>query len=225
MNETIKLKLNRLREKIWFRLPYWAHVIDYKISEFLFNSKICAKLFKSRGLRYFPREVQYVDPNQIKHYDRHRYFSSIYYVQAGDWDLQKVPIEEKLQQRFIKELIQEGKDVKALTCLSEYIEKIAKGTTSPEQAVTIIEDKAEKCRQLHKKMQKSGCLTQKELGKSSWNRFNTWYDEIRVSIDRNGEYILNGSGNHRLAIAQLLKLKRVPVVVIRMHYQYYVGKT
>ena len=67
-------------------------------------------------------------------------------------------------------------------------------------------------------IKRDGYKTQKELGNTPYNRYNTWYDEIRVSINRNGEFILNGSGNHRLFIAQQLGIEKVPVVVIRKHY-------
>ena len=62
---------------------------------------------------------------------------------------------------------------------------------------------------------------EKELNKSGINRFNTWYDEIRISIDRDGEYILSGSGNHRLMIAKLLQLDLVPAILVRIHHDYY----
>jgi len=224
MIQPIKLKLIRLREKCWFKSPYWLHVIDYKISQFFFENRVLFKLFKNKGLRYFPRKITYIDPNSITHYDRDRFFASIYYVQSGDWDLKKNPLCEKLQQKFVRELLVEKKSIENLNCLEEYLQKITNSATTRDQAMTIIRNKAEKCLDLCEKMKKDGYLTQKELGKSSWNRFNTWYDEIRVSMDRNGKYILNGSGNHRLAVAQVLKLKKVPAVVIRVHSQYYMDK-
>ena len=45
-------------------------------------------------------------------------------------------------------------------------------------------------------------------------------NELRVSIDRDGNYMLQNSGSHRLAIAKLLKLKKIPVVVARIHYKW-----
>lgn len=45
-------------------------------------------------------------------------------------------------------------------------------------------------------------------------------NEIGVSIDKNGEIILTGGGEHRLAIAKILKIKRVPVVVNFWHKDY-----
>lgn len=47
-------------------------------------------------------------------------------------------------------------------------------------------------------------------------------DEICISIGRNGEYIAERGGGHRISIAQLLKISKVPVIVIGMHYSYFI---
>ncbi len=55
-------------------------------------------------------------------------------------------------------------------------------------------------------------LAQAELGLANWS------DEIKVFVDRNGElHKLQGAGHHRLAMARLLDLKRIPVMVIGVH--------
>ncbi|WP_156163394.1 hypothetical protein [Bradyrhizobium sp. LTSP857] len=64
---------------------------------------------------------------------------------------------------------------------------------------------------LHRDMRCRGFKTQKELGVPLG-------EEINVAVDRNGEFHKQeGEGNHRLAMASLLKIERVPVVVRRVH--------
>ena len=44
------------------------------------------------------------------------------------------------------------------------------------------------------------------------------YDEIRIAIDRNGEFsYICSSGNHRLAMAKMLDIKEIPVIVDGIH--------
>jgi hypothetical protein len=58
------------------------------------------------------------------------------------------------------------------------------------------------------------------LGKRS----RRYPDEILLAIDRNGEYLLESGGTHRLSIAKLLEIHIVPAVIIRKHYQYVASK-
>lgn len=55
-----------------------------------------------------------------------------------------------------------------------------------------------------------GYRTQAELG-------GDISDEVRVCVDRNGNLRLFGGGSHRLSMAKVLGLARIPVVVKRVH--------
>jgi len=59
-------------------------------------------------------------------------------------------------------------------------------------------------------IQNDGYLTQDELGESGG-------DEIRVCVDRGGRLCVYGGGTHRLSIARVLGLERIPVLVKRVH--------
>lgn len=56
----------------------------------------------------------------------------------------------------------------------------------------------------------TGYKTQKELG-------NDNFDEARGYIGRNGQLILGGGGNHRIAIAELLEIKKIPFLIKGVH--------
>jgi hypothetical protein len=48
-----------------------------------------------------------------------------------------------------------------------------------------------------------------------------WYDEIKLFVDRNGEFHkLQGAGHHRRAMVRLLKVESSPAIVLGVHRQW-----
>ncbi len=70
--------------------------------------------------------------------------------------------------------------------------------------------------ELYEKMAENGYLTQDELGNHPNDKIMRFADEITVDIGRNGEF-LHVDGHHRLEIAKVLELNKVPVVVLVRH--------
>lgn len=62
-------------------------------------------------------------------------------------------------------------------------------------------------------IRRTGYRTQEELGVRGG-------DEIRVCVDRHGRLCVFGGGTHRLSIARILGLERVPVLVKRVHAEW-----
>jgi len=62
-------------------------------------------------------------------------------------------------------------------------------------------------------MKVEGYKTYAELGK-------TFPDEIHLLLDRDGKYIQSGGGTHRLSMARLLGIRRVPVMITKIHAQH-----
>jgi hypothetical protein len=46
------------------------------------------------------------------------------------------------------------------------------------------------------------------------------YDVVSVHIDRHGVFIFSGSGNHRLCIAKILEIDKIPVRILGRHEQW-----
>ena len=68
---------------------------------------------------------------------------------------------------------------------------------------------------LFNEIKANGYKSQKELNQKP----KRWSDEIRVAIDRNGRFLkIAESGNHRLAMAQILNLETIPVYIQGVHY-------
>lgn len=218
---TIRKKILQIRELIWFHSPRFLHKVDYFISEKRFNYGIYFPYKKNRGLRYFKRKLFYLNPLEINFYDSERYFSSFYYVQSGDWDLRKDKIENKIQYTIVKELIELNLELNQLSCFEKLVEKKMRSNLTYKEAINVLEGQYSQLKKIFLDIKKNGYKSQLELNNTSENRFNTWFDEMRVSVGRNGEFILSGSGNHRLMMARLLKIKTVPVIIVRIHRDFY----
>ena len=216
-------RIKQIRELIWFHSPRFLHLIDYCVAEKRLQLNLYFPWQKSKGLRFYEKKIAYIDPQKVNYYDSDRFFSGFYFVQAGDWDLKKNKITDKLQYKIVHELFVEGKEIEQLSCFNDLVLKYRKfdENLTIEDAAKLVVNKYQKLQATAEIIKTEGYKTQKELNKSGINRFNTWYDEMRISIDRNGEYILSGSGNHRLMIAKLLGLDRVPVIIVRVHSDYY----
>jgi len=136
-------------------------------------------------------------------------------VSTGDWDLNGIPLHEHgdvytiLNQRLnqgiafadipefimhVKEL-ERGAIVDSCTTRHEYVKRWHR-----------IEN-------LYHAIRDGGYKTQEELGAGNP------LDEIRIQIGRKGTLLFE-EGLHRLAIAQLLHLERVPVIVTRRHAEW-----
>ena len=218
-------KFYYFKEYLWNISPYWIHYLDREINKFRFKYNIYIPFSKNKGIRYFPREISWVDPQKIEYYDKIRLFSNIYYIQNGNWDLHVDKINNKVQYRVVDELITKLIPIEKLTDFEFTVHKIMNASRiTREDAEKNAYKKYKRVEKLIKIIKNSGYKTQQELGNISKNKYNTWYDEIRVSITRDGKYILNGSGNHRLCIAKQLGLKKIPVVVIRKHYLFLKAK-
>ena len=70
---------------------------------------------KNKGLRYFPREIKWINPESIKSFDTVRLFSSIYYIQNGDWDKSIASIKDRPQYRVVDELLNKLYSIEDLT--------------------------------------------------------------------------------------------------------------
>ena len=189
---------------------FWNPIIDYPLNIILGNEKT-QKLyfdffkFRCKHNLFFKEKnlwigkttlrnvykVSYVNPNKVNYIAEQK--GTSFYIQSGDWDLKerKLSIHQTVKEIFVDKVPYQE------TYQYKNMQKFVKAKDYG------------RC---------YWCRTQEELKKENkkghYNRIN----EIRVSIDRKGNYILENSGSHRLAIAKLLKFKRIPIIVVRIHY-------
>jgi len=177
---------------------------------------------KYRGSAPDPCKIIWVYPSEIDYMLRPNFKRRLgkdygSFVIDGDWD----------KKQYDKE-IEEG-----LMLFENYwIFKLAKQMFSPSKKVELtdeeleeepdqirsISSKEKELQQLYAKIQNQGYQPKRELKDCPWP-IPAEYDEIRVNIGRNGEFIFD-DGRHRLSIAKVLELDAVPVRVFVRHKQW-----
>ena len=91
-----------------------------------------------------------------------------------------------------------------------------------------LEDRGKEIDRLYRHVRDDGYKSQRQLVEQSpgaaWKGLNDAMhplaNEIAVDIGRDGEFLWNMCGQHRLAIAKVLEIDRIPVQVFRRHAQW-----
>ncbi len=179
------------------------YVNPHKIEYYLLSSKL-TRDFRDFSKSYVPKHN--LDKGTFSPY------AFINVVLPSDWDLYKKPYEfdnvyKGMSKYFIRD--QNHEEIEYLQeC--QLREKLGRKETS-----SILKDKKE----LYHSMERKGYMSQydlnkKEISESAYKRPS----EICVNIGRDGELIFNNSdAHHRLAIAKILDINKVPVVVVVRH--------
>jgi len=181
-------------------------------------------LWLGRHIRFNALKISYIDPLKIK-YNVRRFAGSSPFIQDGDWDQNKIifrpkesvihifkhklPASESIEYKTMKAAIDKRDWHNSRNCRS-HEDLHAYFETLNDIYNDMIMGKYKPSTQVKARYQNT--------------RRRFYPDEICVSIDRNGEYINERGGGHRLSIAQLLKIDNIPVVIIGMHYQYIISK-
>jgi 2-polyprenyl-3-methyl-5-hydroxy-6-metoxy-1,4-benzoquinol methylase len=132
-------------------------------------------------------------------------------ILGGDWDLERIPIEDLKIYKALSQYFLLGIDLRKTDF---YVGRAKNKEKVSDSWFYLYEDNFEeevaRFTALYKSIKENGYKSQKELG--SANKL----DEIRVKIDRHGEFLFENS-IHRLIIAKILKVKSVPVLVTVRH--------
>jgi hypothetical protein len=132
------------------------------------------------------------------------------FVLGGDWDLQFKPFAIR---PTVVDLFVDGRAPEETVEYRKMRDWVAKGEFGWARGCRTAEDVDRyfaEMTALFDRIRTDGYLTQRQLGLDG-------ADEIRVCIDREGRPCVFGGGTHRLSIALLLELPRVPVIVKRVH--------
>ncbi len=156
-----------------------------------------------------------VDPNTIAHTTGEIFSKRRGWVVDGEWDrtgeyYMERTFSKAIRQRFVDDLPWEK------TVLAERYEK-----PKFDRRITAIE-------QLYRNIRDNGYKSQRQLleedPEAAWGGLNDAMhplaNEIAVDIGRNGEPLWNICGQHRLAIAKILEIDRIPVQVFRRHSEW-----
>jgi hypothetical protein len=146
-------------------------------------------------------DIVYTYPDRIRYaiMPATQQWSNTEPLKNGNWDLSKKRLEEIDTFCALREYFTHGVP---LAEAGYYTSSLEPG-----------ELKEKEIDALYCRIRDTGYKTQKELGNTSLS------GEIKVSIDRNGSFLLE-DGKVRLAIVKALGIERIPVVVTRRHYRW-----
>jgi len=221
------------------RLYYsWRDYSSYSISIFLGPEqtlKICLAVFKFRCRHnLFPGRkrsfwlgksfkdcvyrIKYINPEEVNYEVKG---GVVPYIQDGDWDLNKrdFTVHETITKIFIDNV--PASETEQYKIMKKAIEKkdwhMSRGCRTQEDLNAYFETLED----IYCDFSRGIFRAQSEMCQADLPKRPKLYpNEILLSVDRNGEYMLESGGTHRLSIAKLLGLKSVPAVIIRKHYQY-----
>lgn len=146
------------------------------------------------------------------------------YIQDGDWDLNTT---EWTMYETISELFVENRP----PCETAQYRRMKESVERGEKAYWCrTPDDVERYFQIlidtYRDIRENGYRSHLERETGGKTRQGGYYpDDVLVSIDREGRYLLERGGTHRLSIARLLSLTSIPVIVIRKHYRYVLTRT
>ena len=168
-----------------------------------------------------PLQTIYIDPNKITHYTkRYTHPLNLGKIEKGNWDLNANKLQSHPKYRSICAHFRAGvpwKDTEVYDYLAEYIDRYeyVDGCSSREDIIK----RYQNVDQLYTNMRESGYKTQ-ETPESYWDIDTNKLDMITVNIGRDGKFIFNSNGWHRLTICKLLNVDSVPVLVGTRHTQW-----
>ena len=221
-------------------------VYIYKLKKIysLFNTldnEVKVKMIRSLsnvlpGFNPSPFKVYHIDPGEITHVSGlsppRLYGASC----GGDWDRifeysseyypykQKSPINDTLAYRGMRDYILEGNTELLFKHFENHI-------TNPESrpwghdSIDEFDDRLGEIDELYTSIRDQGYLTQRELLETNdetvRNKNNELVppelNEVVIDIGRDGEPLHAGPGTHRLAIAKLIGIDKIPVIVAARH--------
>lgn len=141
-------------------------------------------------------------------------------VVAGDWDLDAEPFGARAVPRALKQRFEDGSEWSETALWDAFGEQLSRFGNA--WGYTSVDGFAERCAEvdrLYERIRDEGYRTQTELAGRDYETSRR-LDEINVDIGRDGTFLWRCCGQHRLAIAQLLGIDRVPVIVQRRHREW-----
>ncbi len=233
-NRTIYIKMNlrSLRKNkglikilsLVYNLVFLIYKSAYILAKHGYNSLTLCDPFKILWVN--PNDIVYRKIKYFEHWDNHNYGD----ILDGNWDKEvidfhDVTIFQAFKDRFIKQMKWED--------IYYYIEtksKIIKNQNNQYgvNSIEALDSIFQQFDRLHKTIKEFGYKSQYEILESS-NEYPLTKGfpikkcietkEVTVSIGRNGE-LIHLEGRHRLALAQLLNIKEIPVVVFVRHLEW-----
>lgn len=170
-----------------------------------------------------------VDPDSSKHAARDSFdkWKHTGQVQGGEWDQLAESFFDRLLATALYERFEEGKEWTEIQWVKDAIDTVKAGesTWNGCRSVEDVRTRCETVDELFVDIRIDGFKFQSEIHDAdvksillsgSFDRSQT---DVAVSVTRSGEFLFV-DGNHRLSIARILDLERIPVRVVVRHAQW-----
>ncbi len=177
--------------------------------------RVLRRIFPHKYTDADPYKQLYVDPSTIEYTTAEPFSKRRGWVVSGDWDRTGVPYMQRPNPKGIEQHFIDGVDWNETVLSDKYDEpRFA-------ERVSSIED-------IYAKLHEDGYKSQQQLladaPETAWDGLNDAMhplaNEVAVDIGRNGELLWNMCGQHRLAVAKVLGIDRIPVQVFRRHTEW-----
>ena len=177
--------------------------------------RLDCSLFKKRHIKQLDlpvddREIVYINPDRIEFVllPSNSKYDNAGSVEDGDWDLRRERLDNVVAFIELKEHFIRCAPLADTKYYGHVLRQVEDKETRGEFDI-----KCQKIDEVYYNIRDTGYKTQKELGNSNLS------DEIKVAVDRNGRFLLEG-GERRLAIAKTLGIESIPVITTRRHYRW-----
>lgn len=198
-------------------LKMYFAVFKFRCRYNLFLSRERA-LWLGKSLRDRVYKTTYVNPAEVNYEIKGGY---VPYIQDGDWDLAKreFTLHETIKGLFVDKI--PASETEQYKTMKEAIEKKDWNTSRDCHTQEDLDTYFRTFEDIYRDYSKGIYRTQDEVTPAYPDRRPKLYgNEVLLSIDREGQYMLESGGTHRLSIAKLVGLEKIPVIIIRKHYQY-----
>lgn len=189
---------------------------------FIIEKKILLLKYRIKYGKLYFNKIYWIDPKEIQYLSENRANKWYYHsrILDGDWDRLSLPIENIPLYQTLKQHFKEGKKWEE----TEYYQQVVKDEYYRKDDYYIYKENLDKMFRkfdlLYYKIKMNGYKSKKELysTKGWFTKFDiqTILDEISVDIARDGQFLVL-HGKHRLSIAKLLEIPKIPVIIIKRH--------
>lgn len=205
------------------------------------RAKVRHGYYKIRWRRSAPEpyELLSIDPSNVKYchpsliHDKYNLSRYGTHIAGGDWDLVKSN-REIVSKRYVrntnlikydnwgfyesvKEHFRNGKEWESTKLYNWATENLDSSTRYDNKKD--VKKWLNNIDKLYQKMSCEGYKTQRELKNTT--KYSSLVppeiNEAAINITRDGEYVLGGEGRHRITIAKILRMERIPVRVFARH--------
>jgi len=223
-NKFLSQRLSRVLRQPYYRLKWRSSYPDPFRLIYVNPNNIEYYLLASDSTDWcrkqtIPEEVKHLYDDLDKGAFRRR--KNIGRIVGGDWDEYKKEWNNNRLYQSLREVFVEGKNWEDTEYIQKRLEIIdIKGSTyGCESKDEFLEERIKYIEDLHQSIDLNGYLTQQKAPNDHRNK--NIFHEVSVNIGRDGELIFNNrSGHHRLSLAKILDVDKIPVIVIARHKQW-----